>query len=314
MNKNMNKLNKLLYNITEITSKSAIACHSCIGLGDERGADQAAVESMRASLNNLEISGRVVIGEGERDDAPMLYIGELLGKSGVDIDIAVDPLEGTTICAHNKPDSISVLAISEASNMLNAPDVYMEKIAIGKNLPQDLVDLDEPIEKNLKSLATAKKCLVQDLNVCLLNRPRHVELIKVLRAQGVRIKLIDDGDVLACLKTCLEGGDIDMYLGIGGAPEGVLAAAGLKCLGGQMQGRLIFNTQEEIARANSIGIIDLSKKYNIHEMVKGEAMLSATWVTDGFFKGVKKMENNCYTTETLLLAPNIIRIIKTAYI
>ncbi|WHQ46866.1 MAG: class II fructose-bisphosphatase [Candidatus Midichloria sp.] len=309
----MNKLNKLLYDITEITSKSAIACYSWIGLGNERSADQAAVESIRASLNNLEISGRVVIGEGERDNSPMLYIGELLGKSGIAIDIAVDPLEGTTICAHDKPDSISVLAISEASNMLNAPDVYMEKIAIGRDLPHDLVDLDEPIEKNLKSLATAKKCSVKDLNICLLNRARHTELIKALRFQDVRIKLMDDGDVLACLKICLKGGNIDMYLGIGGAPEGILAAAGLKCLGGQIQGRLIFNTQEEIDRANSFGITDLSRKYNIHEMVKGEVIMSATWITDGFFKGVKKTGDNHYITETLLLAPNIIRVITTEY-
>jgi len=311
----MNKLNKLLNEIAEVTSKAAISCYPWIGIGDEKNADNAAVESIRQSLNNLDISGTIIIGEGERDNAPMLYIGEKVGKSGIEIDIAVDPLEGTTLCAHNKSDAISVLAISNINTMLHAPDIYMEKIATGNNLPKNLVDLDQSIEKNLKALAKAKHCLVSDLNICVLNRPRHSEIIKELRLLNARVTLIDDGDVLACLKTCLEGGNIDMYLGIGGAPEGVLAAAGLKCLGGQIQCRLIFNTSHEIERANSMGITDITKKYNVEDMINGDVIFSATWITDGYLKGIKKLSSTHHVTKTLLLSsrPSTIMTIKTEF-
>ena len=307
-------MNKLLYNIMETSSKAAIACYDWIGIGDEKNADQAAVESMRLSLNELEISGKVVIGEGERDQAPMLYIGEMLGRSGMKIDIAVDPLEGTALCAHNKPDAISVLVVAAKGTMLNAPDVYMEKIAIGSGLPKHIVSLEESIERNLRELANFKKCNLNELTVCILKRPRHDEIIKELRMLNVKIKLIDDGDILGCLKTCLPNGNVDMYFGIGGAPEGVIAAAGLKFLGGQMQGRLIFNNADEIDKAYKIGIKDLNKKYNINDMVQSEALLAATWVTDGFLKGVRKIpESGKFATETLVIMQNALRIIKTEY-
>ena len=309
----MNKLNKLLHNIVEVSSKAAIACYDWIGMGNEKSADKAAVESMRLSLNELEISGKVVIGEGERDQAPMLYIGEMLGKSGMKIDIAVDPLEGTTLCAHNRPDSICVLAIAEEGTMLNAPDVYMEKIAVGSGLPRGIVDLEDSIERNLKELANFKRCSLNELIVCTLKRPRHYEIIKEIRMLGVKVKLIDDGDILGCLKTCLSSGDVDIYFGIGGAPEGVIAAAALKCLGGQMQGKLIFNSVDEINRAHKIGINDLNKKYDINDMVQSEALLAATWVTDGFLKGVKRIAGTRFITNNLVIMPNILRIIKTEY-
>ena len=310
----INALNNLLFDLVDTVSKAAISCYPWIGKGNEDAADRAAVESLRNSLNALQISGTVVIGEGERDKAPMLYIGEKLGKSGPEIDIAVDPLEGTTICANNKPNSLSVLAVSSKNTMLAAPDLYMEKIAIGANLPKNLVDLDQPLHTNLEALAKSKNKDISDLMICVLKRDRHIELIQELRSHNTKVTLIDDGDVLACLKTCIFGSDIDMYIGTGGAPEGVLAAAALKCLGGQIQTRLIANTQTQIDHALSMGIQDLSRKYSQDDMIKGDVFFLASWITDGVLQGIKKLHSST-AVNTLLLSstPKAMRFIKTEY-
>ena len=307
----MSSLELLTHLIADVTIKSAIACYHWIGKGDEKSADAAAVAAMRLGLNQMPINGLIVIGEGERDKAPMLHIGEVVGAGGIAIDIAVDPLEGTTICAEGKSDAVSVIAISESSNILQAPDLYMKKIAVGRGLPKNIGDLDASVEDNLNSLAEARKMDVSDLTVCILRRDRHEDLIKEVRRLGARVKLIDDGDVLACLKTTLSGGDIDMYIGTGGAPEGVLAAAGLKSLGGFMQGKLVFNDDNERNRATAMGIVDLEKKYNIDDMIKGNAILSMSWVTDGWLKGIKRDNNGDFLVETILIFSNKIQYIKS---
>ncbi|MBN8827921.1 MAG: class II fructose-bisphosphatase [Sphingobacteriia bacterium] len=297
------KLEKLIYDAVFITESAAMACMPLIGLGNEKLADQAAVNAMRDAMNKTPFSGKIVIGEGERDEAPMLFIGEEVGcGDGPSVDIAVDPLEGTTLCAHAAPNSLAVLAIGEEGTLLNAPDVYMDKIAVGGcNLPNDLISLDNTPEQNLKEVAKAKKCSVSDLGVMILNRPRHQELITKVRSTGARVHLISDGDIAASIFTTDPSTNIDVYMGIGGAPEGVLAASALKVCGGQFVGRLIAMSDEEKSRVAKMGITDINKQYNINELVKSDCLFVATGVTDGILlKGVKKY-NTHYLTNTLVM-------------
>jgi len=285
-----------------VTEAAALSASRLMGRGDEKAADQAAVDAMRRALNSLDICGTVVIGEGERDEAPMLYIGEKVGSGkGPRIDIALDPLEGTTITAKGGPNALAVIAMAEEGGFLNAPDVYMDKIAVGAGLPEGIVDLDEKPARNLRELAKAKKTEVSDLVACILDRPRHAELIAKVRAAGARIMLISDGDVSGVIATSLPGSGVDIYLGSGGAPEGVLAAAALRCLGGQMQGRLIFRNDDERARARKWGITDLNKKYDYRELAKGEVMFAATGVTDGsMLRGVRRFSGGA-TTHSIVM-------------
>lgn len=285
-----------------VTEAAALACSSWIGMGKEDDADQAAVNAMREALNGLTIDGTVVIGEGERDKAPMLYIGEKVGTGeGPAIDIALDPLEGTTICATGGPNSLAVMAMAEKGGFLHAPDVYMDKIAVGGGLPDGVVDLDASPAENLKNLAKAKGCAVSDLMVVILDRDRHAEMIAKTREAGARIQLIRDGDVAGVIACSRSGTGIDMYMGIGGAPEGVLAAAALRCIGGQFQGRLLFNNDEQRERARRMGVVDLDKKYTLGELAKGDVMFAATGVTDGsMLKGVKRGEGWA-TTHSIIM-------------
>ncbi len=282
-----------------VTEAAALACSRWMGRGDEKKADQAAVNAMREALNGLSIDGTVVIGEGERDKAPMLYIGEKVGSgsgSGPSVDIALDPLEGTTICAKGGVNALAVIAMAEKGGFLHAPDVYMNKIAVGGGLPDGVVDLDDSPEKNLKNLAKAKKCDISDLVVVILERERHEEIIRKVRVAGARIQLIADGDVAGVIATARPGTGVDMYMGIGGAPEGVLAAAALRSIGGQMQGRLIFNKAEEKTRAKRMGISDLSRKYQLEDLAKGDVMFAATGVTDGsMLRGVRRFPGGAFT-------------------
>ena len=279
----------LALEVVRVTEAAALASSRLMGRGDEKAADQAAVDAMRQSLNGLAIEGTVVIGEGERDEAPMLYIGEKVGAGGPKVDIALDPLEGTTICATGGSNALSVIAMAEEGGLLQAPDVYMEKIAVGPGVPSDVVDLDETTVKNLQNLAQAKGRDISDLVACILNRPRHEELISKTREAGARIQLIQDGDVAGVIATAREDTGIDIYMGVGGAPEGVLAAAALRCIGGQMQGRLVFRNDEEKVRAAKLGVEDLARKYELAEMAKGEVMFAATGVTDGsMLRGVRR--------------------------
>jgi fructose-1,6-bisphosphatase class II len=264
-----------------VTEAAALSSARLMGRGDEKAADQAAVDAMRQAFNDLAINGTVVIGEGERDEAPMLYIGERVGGGeGPKVDIALDPLEGTTICANGGPNALSVIAIAESGNFLHAPDTYMDKIAVGP-VGKGVVDIDKSPTENLKALAKAKGARVEDLTVIILYRPRHEALIKEVRQAGARIRLISDGDVSAAIATTKPETGIDLLLGIGGAPEGVLAAAALRCVGGEMQGRLKPRNSEEIERAHKMGIKDMEKKFSIEELANGEVMFAATGVTDG---------------------------------
>lgn len=285
-----------------VTEAAALACSHWIGKGDEKAADQAAVNAMREALGGLAINGTVVIGEGERDKAPMLYIGEKVGTGeGPSIDIALDPLEGTTICATGGPNSLAVIAMAEHGGFLHAPDVYMDKIAVGGGLPDHVVDLDASPKENLKNLAKAKGCDIADLMVVILDRSRHQELIAKTREAGARIQLIKDGDVAGVIATSRSGTGVDLYCGIGGAPEGVLAAAALRCIGGQFQGRLLFNDDDEKARANRMGVTDLNKKYTLNELANGEVMFAATGVTDGsMLHGVKRFEGGAITHSIIM--------------
>ncbi|ALG71188.1 fructose 1,6-bisphosphatase [Azospirillum thiophilum] len=287
-----------------VTEAAALSASLLMGRGDEKLADQAAVDAMRQALNTLYIDGTVVIGEGERDEAPMLYIGEKVGAgigSGPKVDIALDPLEGTTICATGGPNSLAVIAMAEEGGFLNAPDVYMDKIAVGAGLPDNVVDLDETPANNLKALAAAKGTDVEELLVCILNRPRHAELIARVREAGARIMLINDGDVSGVIATSQAGTGVDMYVGSGGAPEGVLAAAALRCIGGQFQGRLLFRNDDEKARAAKWGVTDLDKKYSLHELARGNVMFAATGVTDGaMLKGVRRFPGGAYTHSVIM--------------
>ncbi len=284
-----------------VTEAAALAASKLMGRGDEKMADQAAVDAMRTSLNALSIDGTVVIGEGERDEAPMLYIGEKVGTGGPKIDIALDPLEGTTITAKGLPNALAVMAMAEDGGFLNAPDVYMDKIAVGAGLPDGVVDLDKTPAQNLADLAKAKKIEVPDLVVCILDRPRHSELIAKVREAGARIVLIGDGDVSGVIATSTGDSGIDIYMGSGGAPEGVLAAAALRCIGGQIQGRLLFRNDDERGRAKKWGITDLNRKYSMVEMAKGDVMFAATGVTNGsMLKGVRRFHNGAETHSIIM--------------
>ncbi|MGY0779792.1 class II fructose-bisphosphatase [Azospirillum argentinense] len=287
-----------------VTEAAALSASLLMGRGDEKLADQAAVDAMRQALNTLYIDGTVVIGEGERDEAPMLYIGEKVGAGigrGPKVDIALDPLEGTTICATGGPNSLAVIAMADEGGFLNAPDVYMDKIAVGSGLPEGVVDLDETPANNLKALAKAKGTEVQELLVCILNRPRHAELIARVREAGARIMLINDGDVSGVIATSQAGTGVDMYVGSGGAPEGVLAAAALRCIGGQFQGRLLFRNDDEKARAARWGVKDLNKKYSLTELASGNVMFAATGVTDGaMLRGVRRFPGGATTHSVIM--------------
>ncbi|NVJ97632.1 MAG: class II fructose-bisphosphatase [Alphaproteobacteria bacterium] len=272
---------QLVLEVVRVTEAGAIAASKWSGRGDEKAADAAAVEAMRKAFNKLPIEGTVVIGEGERDEAPMLYIGEKVGAGGPKVDIALDPLEGTTICAKAMPNSLAVLAISAEGGLLNAPDVYMDKIAVGGGLPDGVIDLDKTPTENVKAVAAAKGKPVEDVMVCVLDRPRHAEIIKELRELGCGVSLIGDGDIAGVIATTDRKTGIDMYIGSGGAPEGVLASAALRCIGGQMQGRLLFRNDDERARARKWGIEDLNRKYTMEEMASGDVIFAATGVTDG---------------------------------
>ncbi|MBI3062290.1 MAG: class II fructose-bisphosphatase [Deltaproteobacteria bacterium] len=277
----------LALEVVRVTEAAALSSARLMGRGDEKAADQAAVEAMRQAFNGVAIDGTVVIGEGERDEAPMLYIGEKVGMgAGPKVDIALDPLEGTTICANGGPNALSVIAIAEHGRFLHCPDTYMEKIAVGP-VGKGVVDLDKSPTENLKALAQAKGERVQDLTVIILYRPRHEALIQEVRRAGARIRLISDGDVSAAIATTKLESDIDILMGIGGAPEGVLAAAALRCVGGDMQGRLKPRNQQEVERAQAMGIKDINKKLSLEELAGGEVMFAATGVTDGdYLKGI----------------------------
>lgn len=311
----MTSLSNLSSQIISTTEKAAIACYDWIGKGDNMAADAAAVKSMRESLNLMPIRGEIVIGEGERDEAPMLYIGEKVGndKKGLELDIALDPLEGTTICANAGESSLAVIAFAKKGNFLNAPDVYMEKIAVGAGLPEGIVDLDNSVATNIKNLAKAKKKDPSELTVMILERSRHEELIAKTREAGARVRLIGDGDVAGVISCTSGETKIDAYMGTGGAPEGVLAAAALRVIGGQMMGRLIFgDNKKQIERAKKMGIKDLNKKYHAHEMAKGNDIIFAcSGVTDGYMlSGVKKNKNNI-SVNTLLMDLSAKKVITT---
>ncbi len=284
-----------------VTEAAALSASRLMGRGDEKAADQAAVDAMRTALNSLSIEGTVVIGEGERDEAPMLYIGEKVGLGGPKIDIALDPLEGTTITAKGGNNSLAVMAMAEHGGFLNAPDVYMDKIAVGGGLPANVVDLDQTPLQNLTSLAKAKKTEISELVVCILDRPRHAELIAKVREAGARIMLISDGDVSGVIATSEPESGIDMYVGSGGAPEGVLAAAALRCIGGFMQGRLLFRNDDEKARAAKWGVKDLNRKYATEDLASGNVMFAATGVTDGaMLRGVRRFSGGA-TTHSIVM-------------
>lgn len=286
-----------------VTEAAALACSRLMGLGDEKAADKAAVDAMRRMLGGLDIEGTVVIGEGERDKAPMLYIGEKVGTGdGPEVDIALDPLEGTTICATGGPNALAVLAFAEKGGFLHAPDVYMEKIAVGGGLPDGVIELDNSPKKNLQNLAKAKDCEISDLVAIILNRPRHEELIAKVREAGARIQLIGDGDVAGIIATTQKGAGVDIYMGIGGAPEGVLAAAALQCVDGQMQARLVFGDDKaQIERAKRMGVSDLKKIYKLEELASGDIMFAATGVTSGWMlEGVKRFAGGA-TTHSLVM-------------
>ena len=284
-----------------VTEAAALAASRLMGRGDEKAADQAAVNAMRSALNGLAISGTVMIGEGERDEAPMLFIGEEVGSGGPKIDIALDPLEGTTITAKGGQNALAVIAMAQSGGFLNAPDTYMDKIAVGGGLPDDLVDLDAEPADNLANLARAKKVAVSDLVACILDRPRHNEAIAKVREAGARIMLIGDGDVSGVIATSRPDSGVDIYMGIGGAPEGVLAAAALRCIGGQFQGRLVFRNDEERARGERWGITDFDRKYDLHELAGGDVMFAATGVTDGsMLKGVRRFRGGASTQSMIM--------------
>ncbi len=285
-----------------VAEAAAIAASTLMGLGDEREADQVAVDAMRTALNRLHIDGRVVIGEGERDEAPMLFIGEEVGdKNGPKVDIALDPLEGTTLTATGGPNALAVIAFAEEGGFLNSPDVYMDKIAVGGGLPDHVVDLDAEPAENLKNLAQAKGCEPSDLVACILNRPRHEEAIAKVREAGARIRLIPDGDVAGVIHTSDPATGVDIYMGIGGAPEGVLAAAALRCIGGQMQGRLVFRNDDERDRAQRCGITDFERKYTLDEMASGDVIFAATGVTDGNMLDGVKRERGAISTHSVVM-------------
>ena len=293
----------LTLEIARVTERAAVAAAHLRGRGDEKAADQAAVDAMRSELNTLAIEGVIVIGEGERDEAPMLFIGEQVGTGeGPSVDVALDPLEGRTVCAKNLPNSLAVIAMTGRGSLLNAPDVYMEKIAVGPGYPEGVVDLAEPPEVNLQALARAKGVAVSEITACILDRPRHAPLIEAVREAGAAIRLIGDGDIAGVIHTTdPEQTGIDIYMGIGGAPEGVLAAAALRCTGGQIQGRLQLNTNDKRARAEKMGISDPYRIYSTNEMASGDVIFAATGVTDGNLLDGVRFYNDRIVTHTLLM-------------
>jgi fructose-1,6-bisphosphatase II / sedoheptulose-1,7-bisphosphatase len=293
----------LTLELVRVTERAAVSAARLSGRGNEKAADQAAVDAMRRELNKLPIDGTIVIGEGERDEAPMLFIGETVGnKHGPRVDIAVDPLEGTTLCAKNMPGAIATMAMAEGGTLLNAPDVYMEKIAIGPGYPIGLVDLDAPAEENIRRLAEAKGVQPSDITALILDRPRHGDLIASVRKVGAAVRLITAGDVAGVIHTADPADTgIDIYIGVGGAPEGVLAAAALRCIGGQMQCRLVLDTQEKRERAAKMGIKDPRKKYEIADMVQGDCLFAATGVTDGALLDGVRFRKNVIETETVVM-------------
>ncbi len=287
------------------TEKAAIGAFPFIGKGDKNAADQGSVDMMRSELNNIDMTGEVVIGEGEMDEAPMLYIGEKVGKkNGQSLDIALDPLEGTNFVAKNLPNAFSMLAVCEKGNLFSAPDTYMEKIAVGQNLPKNLLDLDFSVEKNIKLLSEARKKDLSQITACVLQRPRHDKIIQSLRNLNVKIKFISDGDVSGAISVADPKTNIDIYLGIGGGPEGVLAAAALSCMGGQIQTRLVLD-EEQTKKAVKLGIKDLKKKYNIEDMIRGDVMFCASAITNGeIIDGVKDLGDK-YEVSTFALHKNL---------
>jgi fructose-1,6-bisphosphatase II / sedoheptulose-1,7-bisphosphatase len=308
----------LVLEMVRVTEAAAIAASKLIGRGDEKAADAAAVEAMRSALNELPFDGTVVIGEGERDEAPMLYIGERVGSaqdSGPKIDIALDPLEGTTITAKAGPNALAVLAIAESGCLLNAPDTYMEKLAIGPGYPRGTIDLSRSVSENIRAIAAAKGVEPSEVTACVLDRPRHEAIIAELRSLGCGVRLIPDGDVAGVIATADPETGIDVYIGTGGAPEGVLAAAALRCVGGQMQGRLVFRNDDEVARARRWGIEDLERIYTLEEMAKGDCIFAATGVTDGsLLSGVHRSKSSV-TTESVVMraSTGTIRRVSTEY-
>lgn len=282
--------------ILKSAEMAAIAASQLIGGGDKEGADQLAVDAMRTALNEIEFDGRIVIGEGERDEAPMLFIGEKVGQGGPKVDIALDPLEGTTITAKGGENAMAVIALAQDGGFLNAPDVYMEKISSNVKNNENIISIQQDLKSNIKDLAKYKNINVEDMIICVLDRERHQNAIEEIRSLGSRIKMIDDGDVSAVISSALPNNIIDMYYGIGGAPEGVLAAAALQCIGGFMEGKLLFRNDDEKARAAKVNITDLNKIYSLKELAQGDVMFSATGVTDGtMLPGVK---TNKFTGET----------------
>ncbi len=316
MNAYLSEDRNLALDTVRVTEAAALASARLMGRGDERAADQAAVDAMRQALNVLEIDGLVVIGEGERDEAPMLYIGERVGTGrGPALDIALDPLEGTTITAKGGPNAISCLAMAARGCFLNAPDIYMDKIAVGGGLPEGVIRLDDPPATNLARVAEAKGVEVADLVVLILDRPRHERLIREVREAGARIRLITDGDVAGVIATARPETGIDVYMGIGGAPEGVLAAAALRCIGGQFQGRLLFRNEDERARARRMGIEDFDKIYELEELAAGDVMFAATGVTDGtMLRGVRRIGDRVYTQSIVMRSKTgTVRLIETEH-
>jgi len=313
-NSGLNRI--LVMEVGRVTEAAAIACARLNGRGDVKAADQAAVDSMRRELGRVNIQGRVVIGEGEMDEAPMLYIGEEVGTGkGPEVDIAVDPLEGTSLCAKAMPNALAVLAIAESGGMLHAPDMYMNKIAVGPNLPPDVVDLDASVGDNIRSLANAKRCEPRDLTACILDRPRHASIIAAVRETGAAVQLISDGDIAGVIWTTdSQQTGVDIYLGSGGAPEGVLAAAALRCIGGQMQGRLLPANDAERTRAAKMGA-DVDKKYNLEDMASGDVIFSATGVTSGSLLRGVQFNGEFAETETVMMRAKsgTVRRVQTTY-
>ena len=295
-------LNKeLIDKIITVTSKAAISCYKFVGKNDKNSADKAATDTMRNEINKLKVNGEVVIGEGELDEAPMLFIGEKLGAGGnLDIDIAVDPLEGTNFVAKNLPGALSVISIAEKGNLFNAPETYMDKLAVSNKVSNDATDLDFPIEKNIKNLADSLNKNIEDITACLLNRPRHDKIIDKLKQMNVKMKLISDGDVSGALMVTDKKYNIDIFLGIGGGPEGVLAASALDVYGCKFQGRFLFNNEKDIYRAKQMGIKDLEKKYDLKEIIKGDSIFCATGITNGDLVNGINVKDNIYTTQTLV--------------
>eukprot|EP00435_Cladocopium_sp_Y103_P076453 s1_g192.t1 len=291
----------LALELARVTERAAVAASRLSGRGDEKEADQAAVDAMRQELNALAIDGTIVIGEGERDEAPMLYIGEEVGTGGPKVDIALDPLEGTTLTAKNMENALAVVAMAEGGTLLHAPDVYMDKIAIGGGYPDGIVDLDAPAGDNIKALAQAKGVDVSEITACVLDRPRHANLISEIRGVGARVSLISDGDIAGVIATTDASTGIDIYMGVGGAPEGVLAAAALRCIGGQMQGRLVTSNEEQKARAAKMGVKDFDAKYSMMEMASGDVIFAATGVTNGSMLDGIKVTKEGVSTHTIVM-------------